>query len=111
MQSTEQIAKHLREVHFGANWTAVNLKDTLAGVTWRQAPTPVASFHSIATLVFHINYYIRATIEVLRGGSLDAKDALSFDSPPLSSVAFLGAGLEASLGQNVGGCGSIGIFD
>ena len=44
------------------------------------------SFHSIATLVFHMNYYVSATIKVLRGGPLDAKDELSFDCPPLSSL-------------------------
>lgn len=85
MKITEQIAKHLRDVHFGGNWTAVNLKDKLASVTWQQATTPVASFHTIATLVFHMNYYVGATIQVLRGGSLDAKDKLSFDCPPISS--------------------------
>lgn len=85
MKFTEQIAKHLRDVHFGGNWTAVNLKDKLAGVTWQQATTPLGSLHTIATLVFHMNYYVDATIKVLRGRSLDAKDKFSFDCPPISS--------------------------
>lgn len=33
MNDTEQIAKHLRDLHFGGNWTAVSLKDKLDGVT------------------------------------------------------------------------------
>ena len=85
MKYTEQIAKHLRDIHFGGNWTAVNLRDKLADVTWQQAKARVYSFHAICTLVFHMNYYVSATIQVLQGGSLDAKDKLSFDCPPISS--------------------------
>ena len=86
MNFTQQIAQHMRAVHAGSNWTAVNLKDKLADITWQQATARVGTFHSIATLVFHINYYIDATIKVLGGGSLDAKDALSFDCPPITSA-------------------------
>lgn len=57
-----QIAKHLKEVHFGVNWTWSNLKDNLADITWQQATTQVYSFNSIATLVYHMN-----CIEGLRG--------------------------------------------
>ena len=85
MNSTQQIAKHLRDVHFGPNWTAVSLKDKLSDVTWQQATTSVESHHSIATLVFHMNYYVSATLSVLKGGALDAHDKLSFDCPPIAS--------------------------
>ncbi|MES2689975.1 MAG: DinB family protein [Bacteroidota bacterium] len=78
-----QIAKHLREVYFGGNWTASNLKEHLAGVTWQQATTKVYSFNTIATLVYHINYYVSAAIKVLQGGPLDAHDQYSFDHPPV----------------------------
>lgn len=78
-----QIAKHLREVYFGGNWTASNLKEHLAAVTWQQATTKVYSFNTIATLVYHINYYVSAAIEVLQGGPLDAHDKYSFDHPPV----------------------------
>lgn len=86
MKFTEQIAKHLKDLHFGTNWTAVSLNDKLAGVNWQHAITPVGSLHPIATLVFHMNYYVSATIKVLRGGSLDAKDDLSFDCPSILSA-------------------------
>lgn len=85
MKITQQIAKHLRDVHFGGNWTAVNLKDKLADVTWQQAATPVHSVHSIAAIVFHMNYFVSATIKVLKGGPLDAKEKHSFDCPPITS--------------------------
>lgn len=85
MNLPAQIAKHLREVHFGGNWTSVNLKDMLAGVTWQQATTQVHSFNTIASLVYHLNYYVSAVLKVLQGEPLTAKDQFSFDLPPIQS--------------------------
>lgn len=85
MSITKQIAKHIRDIHFGGNWTCVNLKDTLAGVTWQQATVQVYSFNSIAILAFHINYYVSTIVKVLQGGPLDAHDKYSFDCPPILS--------------------------
>ncbi len=81
-----QIAGHLREVYFGGNWTDSNLKGQLAGVTWRQATTKLHSYNTIAALVYHINYYVEAVSRVLDGGRLEAKDAHSFNHPPIQSA-------------------------
>jgi hypothetical protein len=78
-----QIAKNLRDVHFGGNWTAVNLKDVLKDVTWEQAVKKHYSFNTIAALVFHINYYQDAILNLLKGIPLNAKDELSFNLPPV----------------------------
>ncbi len=86
MNLTEQIAKHFREVHFGGNWTSVNLKESLADVDWQKATTQVYSFNTIATLVYHINYYVSAVLKVLQGEALDASDKYSFDLPPILSL-------------------------
>jgi hypothetical protein len=83
MNLTAQIAKQFKDVHFGGNWTAVNLKETLAGVTWQQAATRVYSFNTIAALVYHMNYYVSAVIKVLQGEPLGASDKYSFDHPPV----------------------------
>ena len=85
MNLSEQLAKHIRDVHFGGNWTSVNLKDTLADVTWEQATTKVQSLNTIATLVYHVHYYISAVTKVLEGGPLEAKDIYSFEHPPIRS--------------------------
>ena len=85
MNLTTQIAKHVRDVHFGGNWTSVNLKETLAGVDWRQATTKVHSFNTIAVLVYHMNYYISVVTEVLEGKPLNASDKYSFNLPPIQS--------------------------
>ena len=85
MKLTEQIAKHLREIHVGGNWTASNLRDKLADVSWEQATTRMNGFHTIAALVYHMNYFVAATLKVLQGGPLDAKDKFSFDYPLIAS--------------------------
>jgi hypothetical protein len=85
MKFTQLIARQLRDVHFGGNWTAVNLREKLADVGWQEATARIDSLHSIATLVFHTNYFVKATIDVLRGKPLNAKDKFSFDCPPILS--------------------------
>jgi uncharacterized damage-inducible protein DinB len=85
MNQTAQIAKQLRDVYFGGNWTGVNLKETLADIHWDQATTRFYSFNTIATLVFHMNYYVEAILKVLQGGPLDAHDRYSFDHAPVLS--------------------------
>ena|SRR5215204_7205482 len=85
MNLTAQIAKHFRDVHFGGNWTSVNLKDSLVGITWQQATTQIYSLNTIVTLVFHMNYYVSAVLKVLQGEQLDAHDKYSFDHPAIGS--------------------------
>ncbi|MDQ3142542.1 MAG: hypothetical protein M3Q56_09895 [Bacteroidota bacterium] len=85
MSLPKNIAKHFREIHFGGNWTCSNLKDQLADVTWQQATTQVYSLNTIATLVFHMNYFVSAVLKVLQGEPLNAKDIYSFDHPPIGS--------------------------
>lgn len=84
MNTPAQIAKHFRDVHFGGNWTTVNLKDNVADITWEQAITQVHSFNTIATLVYHTNYYVAAVMKVLQGEPLNAKDSYSFNLPPIT---------------------------
>ena len=86
MNLPHHLAKHLRDVHFGGNWTTSNLKDNLEGVTWEQATTKVDGLNTIVALVYHINYYISAELKVLQGEGLNAKDAYSFDHPTVAST-------------------------
>ena len=82
-----QIAKHFRDVYFGGNWTSVNLKETLADVSWIKAVTKVHDFNTIAALVYHMNYYVSAVLKVLQGQPLEASDKFSFDLPSIQSEA------------------------
>ncbi|MEO8912522.1 MAG: DUF1572 domain-containing protein [Puia sp.] len=85
MHLTEQIAKQFRDVHFGGNWTASNLKQQLADITWQEATTKVYTFNTISSLVYHMNYYVSAVLKVLRGEPLDASDKYSFGHPQILS--------------------------
>jgi len=81
------IADHIIQVYFGGNWTAVNLKDTLMGISWEVAAKKVEVCHSIAELVFHMNYFVTVLLKVLHGHPLQGNDAESFDCPPINSQA------------------------
>lgn len=85
MSATSQLAKHLREVHFGGNWTVSNFKDQLKDVSWVEATSKIHSFNSIATLAYHANYFVRAALRVLQGESLNASDKFSFYHPSINS--------------------------
>lgn len=85
MNQSAQIAKHFREVFFGGNWTVSCLKEHLADVTWEHAVKKLDSFNTIATLVFHINYFVEAVSKVLDGEQLNANDKFSFSHPPIQS--------------------------
>lgn len=85
MNTSQQLAKHFRDVHFGGNWTCSNLKDQLADLGWEEAVKKVYGLNTIAMLTFHVNYYVDAIIKVLKGGELDAHDKYSYDCLPIHS--------------------------
>lgn len=85
MNLSQQIATNFRTVYFGDNWTDVNLKDSLAGVTWEQATRQIYNCNSIATLIFHMNYYVSRVLRMLQGQPFDAHDSNAFNSPPIHS--------------------------
>ena len=87
MAITAQIAKHLREVYFGGNWTSSNFKQQLADVTWEQATTKIYDLNTILTLVYHSNYYVHEVLKVLNGAPLLAKDKYSFEHPNITNQA------------------------
>ena len=86
MSILQQIAKNLTEVYFGGNWTAANLKDQLADVTWQEATMKLDNINSIVTLSFHIHYYVHAVLQFLEGKLFVSKDKLSFDHPSINNA-------------------------
>lgn len=85
MSIIKHLAKHIRDVHFGGNWTVANLKDKLEDVNAEQALRKIDSFNTIAILTFHIHYFIDVATKVLEGGPLEGNDKLSFDHPPITT--------------------------
>ena len=86
MKTTEHIARQIREVYFGKNWSGPYLKQQIADVSWKQAITQVHNINTIATLVFHMNYYAKGVTKYLKGGELEIRDKFSFDHPPIYSA-------------------------
>lgn len=79
MTFQKQLSQHLKDVYNGNNWTAVNLSTTLHDVDWQEAIFKIDHLNTIAVLVFHINYYVEAVLNVLDGNPLQASDLYSFD--------------------------------
>jgi uncharacterized damage-inducible protein DinB len=87
-KATTQLANRFREVILNGTWIAnTNLKDQLSDLTVEQATIKVGTLNTIATLTFHLHYYIAGILQVLEGGSLDIRDKYSFDHPPYESQA------------------------
>ena len=85
MNSPKSLAKHIRGVYFGPNWSDNNLKMYLADITWQQAIGKVQELNTIAELAYHVNYFVAGVSKVLEGGSLDIRDKFSFDVPPINN--------------------------
>ncbi len=85
MKQTSQIANQFREVILNGEWVSTNFKTQLSDVSWKMATTKIGSLNTIASLAFHINYYVAGVLKVLEGGTLDIRDKYSFDMPPIES--------------------------
>lgn len=85
MEISKTIAKHLRDLYFGGNWTVSSFKQHLEDVTLTEALTEIQDLNTIAKLVYHSNYYVEAIIRVLNDKPIDAKDEFSFDHPNFTS--------------------------
>jgi hypothetical protein len=85
MGFSKLVAKHLREIHFGGNWTVSSLKEQLEDLTWQEATTQISDLNTIATLAYHVSYYVSVDLKVLKGEELKARDKDSFKTPPIKS--------------------------
>lgn len=85
MDLSKNLAKHLRELHVGGNWTCINFKDVLSSITIDAANTKLDDVNTIIALTYHVHYYIDSILKVLKGGPLDSKDIYSFDHPPITT--------------------------
>lgn len=87
MTLSEQLADTIRRLHFGKSWVATDLKTVLSDVTWEEAKRPVYDLNSILALTYHMHYYFKGVLQVLRGGDLTIRDKYSFDHPRVDSQA------------------------
>jgi hypothetical protein len=99
MATSQHLAQHLQQVFFGGNWSCSCLQTQLEDVTWQEAIAPNPYGNNIATLTYHIGYYVDAIIPVINGGELLAKDALSFNHPPVHNTTDWGAMVQHIMQQ------------
>jgi len=85
MNPSKELARQFREVAFGGNWTAVDLKSTLNDVNWKMAGTKFSNLNTIAALTHHMTYYFKPVRKVLEGGQLIASDEESWELPNITS--------------------------
>ena len=80
------MADRFREVMLDGQWVAkTNFHLALSDVYWKQAVTKVGGLNSIASLTYHVNYYIEGLLTVFNGGELVIRDKYSFDMKPITS--------------------------
>lgn len=87
MQLQTLLSKHTKEVFYGKNWTWVNMKDCINDISWEEATKEFSFCNTIATLVFHIQYYIDPLQDVLQGKPLKGNDSDSFAAPQFENEA------------------------
>ena len=64
-----------------------NFKEQLSDITWQESTQQIASLNTIATLSYHISYYVTILEQVLEGNPISGSDKLSFNHPPITSKA------------------------
>jgi hypothetical protein len=88
MSATKELSGRLREVFLNGQWIAnTNYRDQLLTINRELAMHKVGILHTIAELVYHINYYLRGLLNVFRGGRLEISDKYSFDLGPVDTDA------------------------
>jgi Protein of unknown function (DUF1572) len=85
MNVSKELARHIREIHFGKNWTWADMQETLKDVSWQEAIDESLPCNSIAVLVFHMNFYLKIVQERIQGAGLRFRHEDSFASPVIAS--------------------------
>jgi hypothetical protein len=86
LEMSKDLANRLREVLLDGHWIAsTNFKEQITNTNWKQAVEKLEGLNTIASLTFHINYYLKGVLDVFQGGDLVIQDKHSFDMPDISS--------------------------
>ena len=86
MNYNEYLANRLREILLSGKWVVgTNFKEQIEDLTWTEATKKVENFNSIASITFHINYYLSGVMDVFNGGDLTIRDKYSFDAPEIKN--------------------------
>ncbi len=84
MENSQELGYRLKEVLLTGRWIAnTNLQEQLTSISAENAVQCISGCNSIAALTYHLLYYLKGLLAVLQGGSLDIRDADSFNMPTL----------------------------
>lgn len=82
------LSHRLEELLLSGTWIAnTNFKDQLTQIPFEMAIAKTQHHNSIASLCFHINYYLYGLIEAFTSSKLDMKDSESFSMPPVNTAS------------------------
>jgi hypothetical protein len=87
MKITDRMADHAHGIFFGGNWTSVTLQDILTDLTFEEATKQVHQLNTIASLTYHVGYFVHELQKMINGAPLEAKDKLSWEGPEVNSEA------------------------
>ncbi|MFM2338113.1 MAG: hypothetical protein RL115_1306 [Bacteroidota bacterium] len=83
-----QIATRLQEVYLSGKWIAnTNYLEQINNLNWQQATQKINSLNSIASLVYHIKYYLEGLQIAFTQHQLTISDKFSFDMPSITNEA------------------------
>lgn len=86
MNTSNYLSLRLQELFIDGKWIAnTNYYEQLSNTTVEQANFKIGNLNTILQLTFHVNYYIKGLIVVLKGGPLTIHDQFSFLVPPIKS--------------------------
>ncbi|MDF2474881.1 MAG: hypothetical protein K0S24_364 [Sphingobacterium sp.] len=85
MEKQRFIASRLREILLNGHWIAnTNYQEQLSDISWEQAILKINNLNTIATLTYHINYYLKGLLAAFETGKLEINDKYSFDLPEIT---------------------------
>lgn len=85
MDTAKEIARHIREIHTGKNWTWSFMKEVLQDVNYEEANAKPIEGNTIAMLVFHMNFYLNIVHQRIKGQGFRFMHEDSFALPPITS--------------------------
>ncbi len=81
----KELVNRLREVLLDGKWIAnTNVKQEITSCSWETAVAKIGGLNSIASLTFHLHYYLMGVLKVFQGGELEISDQYSFDMKEIS---------------------------
>ncbi|TYA92338.1 DinB family protein [Seonamhaeicola marinus] len=86
MNQPQQLSERLQEVLISGKWIAgTNIKEQVESITWQEATAKVSTLNTIATLLYHMNYYTEGVLHYFKTHKLEMADKYSFDAPEITN--------------------------